>query len=47
MNNETTELFIQYYINEYKSKQNLFSNSETGDNYCSFTTESFNQASTF
>ena len=28
-------------------KQNIFSNSEIGDNYCSFTDDSFNSASTF
>ena len=47
MNKEAIELFIKYYVNEYKSKQNIFSNSEIGDNYCSFNQASFNQASTF
>ena len=47
MNNESIELFIKYYVNEYKSKQNIFSNSETNNNYCSFNQESFNKASTF
>ena len=47
MNKEAIELFIKYYVNEYKSKQNIFSNSEIGDNYCSFNQTSFNQASTF
>jgi hypothetical protein len=47
MNKEAIELFIKYYINEYKSKQNIFSNSEIGDAYCSFNEDSFNQASTF
>lgn len=47
MNKEAVELFIKYYVNEYKSKQNIFSNSETSDNYCAFNQNSFNQASTF
>jgi hypothetical protein len=47
MNKEAIELFVKYYVNDYKSKQNIFSNSETSDNYCSFTQNSFNQASTF
>lgn len=47
MNKESVELFIRYYINEYRTKQNVFSNSEIGNNFCSFTEDSFNSASTF
>jgi hypothetical protein len=47
MNKVSVELFIQYYINEYKTKQNVFSNSEIGNTFCAFTEDSFNSASTF
>lgn len=47
MNKDAIELFIKYYINEYKSKQNIFSNSEISDNYCSFNQDSFNKSSNF
>jgi len=47
LNNESITAFITYYINEYKTKQNLYSNSHINDNYCLFTDDSFNQASTF
>jgi hypothetical protein len=47
LNAETISQFVSYYINEYKSKQNIFSNSELNDNYCTFTEDSFNNASTF
>jgi hypothetical protein len=47
MNNEAVDLFVQYYVSDYKLKQNIFSNSQISGNHCSFTTDSFNQASTF
>lgn len=47
MNKDAIELFIKYYINEYKTKQNIFSNSEISDNYCSFNQDSFNKSSNF
>ena len=48
MNKEAVESFLQYYVKEFQSKHNLNSNSTTSNaNYCSFTEDSFNQASTF
>jgi len=48
MNKEVVEHFLQYYVKEFQSKHNLRSNSTTSNgNYCSFTDDSFNQASTF
>lgn len=47
LNTEVISQFISYYINEYKSKQNMFSNSELCNNYCTFSEESFNNAATF
>ena len=47
LNTDALNLFINFYINDYKTKQNIFSNSEINDNYCAFTEDSFNNASTF
>lgn len=47
LNDEVITQFINHYVNEYKSKQNIFSNSELSNNYCAFTDDSFNKASTF
>ena len=47
LNNDSITTFITYYMDDFKTRQNIYSNSQTSDNYCSFTDKSFNQASTF
>jgi hypothetical protein len=48
MNHDSVEMFLEYYIKEFTSKHNTNSNSTTTNgNYCSFTDNAFNQASTF
>ena len=47
INGITVKLCLEKYINDFTTKQNLYTNSNTSDNYCDFKEESFNNASTF
>ena len=47
LNSEVINKFVSYYVNEYKTKQNIFTNSEIDGTYCDFSEKSFNNASTF
>ena len=48
LNNGAIESFLQYYVTDFTSKQNIYSNSHTtSGNYCNFNDDSFNSASTF